>query len=41
MQQIDFPYNHIDDDGDFVQCLSEHWCVIIGTNINELKEKGF
>ena len=36
-----FPYNHIDDDGDFIQCLSENWRVTIGTNINELQEKVF
>ena len=36
-----FPYNHIDDDGGFIQCLSENWHVIIGTNINELQEKVF
>ena len=36
-----FPYNHIDDDGDFIQCLSENWRVTIGTIINELQENVF
>ena len=33
-----FPYNHIDDDRDFVLCLSDHWCVTVGSDIKELNE---
>ena len=40
-KKLIFPYNHIDDDGDLVQCLCEHWRVTIGTNINKLKESVF
>ena len=36
-----FPYNHIDDDEDFVLCLSDHWRVTVGSDIKELKEKIF
>ena len=33
-----FPYNHIEDDEDFVLCLSDHWRVTVGSDIKELKE---
>ena len=36
-----FPYNHIEDDEDFVLCLSDHWRVTVGSDIKELKEKIF
>ena len=36
-----FPFNHIDDDDDFLICLSEQWHVSYSTNIKKLRDKVF
>ena len=36
-----FPFNHIDDDDDFLICLSEQWHVSYSTDIKKLRDKVF
>ena len=36
-----FPYNHIEDNDEFISCLSGNWRVILNLDITELREKAF
>ena len=36
-----FPFNHIEDNDEFISCLSENWRVTLNLDLTELREKTF